>query len=133
MRDVKRIRISLGILQALVALGAIPAGLIIIIKPDGSGLGLDKGLLASTPFNNFLLPGLFLFFVNGLFNVFAAIISFKGSKFCSNLGMITGFILIQWITVQVLFVGLINFLQPLFLIIGIVEFFFGYLLINYHK
>ena len=56
----------LGLLQLVVALGAIPAGLALIIYPDGSAVGMSTTLLSQAPFQDFLIPGLFLLIGNGL-------------------------------------------------------------------
>lgn len=47
----------LGIIQAFVAIGAIPAGYSMIVEPNGSGLGMTTEILAGSPFTNFFIPG----------------------------------------------------------------------------
>lgn len=42
---VKRISIFLGIIQVIIAIGAIPAGLSMIIEPDGTGVGMSTEVL----------------------------------------------------------------------------------------
>jgi len=58
----------LGIIQSIVAIGAIPAGFLLVTQPDGKGLGMAIDFLQNSPFQDFFIPGLFLFIVNGLFN-----------------------------------------------------------------
>jgi ABC-type proline/glycine betaine transport system permease subunit len=62
----RRIEIILGIVMVLVAVGAMPAGLAMILKPDGSILHLTIDIIQGSPFKDFLIPGIFLFGVNGL-------------------------------------------------------------------
>lgn len=50
----------------LQAISAIPSGLSLIIDSSGKGIGLPPDVLENTPFNNFLIPGLFLFVFLGL-------------------------------------------------------------------
>src|SRR5579871_3983840 len=52
---------------------AIFGGLNLICKPDGSTIHLSPTLLNGTPFHNYLLPGLLLFFFNGILSIVALI------------------------------------------------------------
>lgn len=51
---------------ALLALGALPAGWSLITQPDGRGIGLPLEWLDRSPFQNFVIPGLFLFLLFGM-------------------------------------------------------------------
>ena len=53
-------------LIAFQVISAVPAGWALISDPSGSKLGLPKILLNQSPFENFMIPGLFLFFILGL-------------------------------------------------------------------
>lgn len=86
----KKLLIILGIIQAFVAIGAIPAGFSMMIKPDGTGLGMTIDFLHNSPFQNFLIPGLFLFIVNGIFNLVASVLSFMKNKFSGIIGLFLG-------------------------------------------
>jgi hypothetical protein len=57
----KRLIIWLGILQAFIGVGAVPAGILMIINPSGSDMGMTVEMLVNSPFPNFLIPGIFLF------------------------------------------------------------------------
>lgn len=48
------------------AISALPSALLLIIKPSGQLLGKPLSHLEHAPFNNFLIPGLFLFIVLGI-------------------------------------------------------------------
>ena len=128
----------LGIFQSITAVGAIPAGLSMIFQPDGTGIGLSTGILEGSPFNNYIIPGLFLFFVNGLANVFGVVLSFRKSKKADVFGLSLGILLVMWICIQVWITGLIHFLQPTFFVIGVIEIVSSYILrlnriSNHHK
>jgi hypothetical protein len=63
------IRRVLGFTQLFVAIGAIPAGLTMILEPNGFTIGMSTDIFKDTPFNDFLIPGIFLLVVNGLHNL----------------------------------------------------------------
>ncbi len=111
----------LGIIQAFVALGAIPAGLSVIVDPSGSGLGAPLELLQYSPFQSFLIPGLFLFIGNGVLNVIGAWSSFTKKPYAAKLGFWLGLFLIAWIVIQVYFIRSIHYIHLMYLGIGIVE------------
>jgi hypothetical protein len=125
-----RAPLILGIVFVFVALGAIPAGLSMILEPDGSGLKMTTGLLKGSPFKSFLIPGIFLFTVNGILNIAAAILCFMKSRFAGYAGIILGLCLILWIIIQVFSVGLNHFLQPTYFIIGMIEIFLGWKIVS---
>ncbi len=117
----KRAHIILGSIQIFVALGAIPAGLSMILHPDGTQLGMSIEFLQNSPFEDFYIPGLFLFVFNGVFHLTAAILSFFRRKYAGTMGLMLGTILVLWIILQVYFIGLSSFMQPLFFFIGLIE------------
>lgn len=117
----KKPYLQLGLIQLLVAIGAIPAGYLFLIAPDGSKMGMTVDALSGSPFSNFLIPGIFLFTVNGVFNLAAAVLSFKKYKYAPIIGIGLGLALLIWVSVQVYSIGLSHFLQPIYFIIGIIE------------
>jgi hypothetical protein len=111
----------LGITELIVALAALPAGLLFILHPDGSALQMPVTLLEGSPFHDYLIPGLFLFTVNGLCQLGAAILSFRRHRLAGHAGLILGILLMSWIVIQVLIIGLNSFLQYTFFIVGFLE------------
>jgi hypothetical protein len=126
----QQLHIALGIIQAFVALGAIPAGFSMIIQPDGTGLGMTTKFLQDSPFTDFFIPGLFLFTMNGLANLIVSILTFRKNKYSGKLGLILGLLLLGWIAIQVWSTGYISFMQPLFFGIGVLEIVLAYLLLK---
>ena len=122
----KKLYYILGSLQAFTAIGAIPAGIGYLMDTSGQGMGASTELLANSPLNSFLLPGLFLLFVNGLAHLVGAYLSFTRNRFAGHAGLILGIVLTVWIIIQVAWISLSSVLQPLFLLIGLINIFLSW-------
>jgi hypothetical protein len=95
--------------------GALFGGWQLIAHPDGSGLQLTLDWLEHTPFNDYLVPGIILFIVNGLFSTGTLIALILKYRYSAGLVLFQGILLSGWIVVQVL---LIRTVHPLHLIMG---------------
>ena len=126
----KRFYYILGSLQAFTAIGAIPAGLGLLMDTTGQGVGMSTKLLENSPLDSFLLPGLFLLLVNGLAHLAGAWLSFTRSRYAGYTGLVLGVILSLWIIIQVAWISLSSVLQPLFLLIGLVNTYLGWEIIK---
>jgi len=126
----KKLYVTLGSIQVFIALGAIPAGLGYLSDTSGVGMGTSLELLKNSPLTSFLIPALFLLFVHGFGNILGSILSFRKKRIAGKLGLVLGLILSLWIIIQVYWIGLSSFMQPMFLIIGISEALFSYLIIK---
>lgn len=116
----------------VIGIGALPAGYSLIRDPSGRSLGFPPGTLNSPLFSNFLVPGLFLFFVNGAGSVAAALAlllrpqwrplqkvnPFKQEEWTWSLALLMGVIVMAWIVVQLFSVTFTSFLQPLIFALG---------------
>ncbi|MCU0459668.1 MAG: hypothetical protein MUE37_11350 [Bacteroidales bacterium] len=122
----KKYYLILGSLQAVTAIGAIPAGIGYLSDTTGRVMGASPELLANSPLDSFLLPGLFLLIVNGLANLGAAIFSFFRNRYAGHAGLILGVTLALWIVIQIWWISLSSVLQPLFFLIGIVNTWLGW-------
>jgi len=120
----------LGALQAFTGIGAIPAGYLLLKDTTGAGMGMSPDILSNSPLGSFLLPGLFLLLINGFAHLAAAFLSFSGSRYAGYAGVVLGVVLILWIVIQVLWISLSSFLQPLFFVIGLVNTWLGWKIIN---
>ena len=127
---IKRNHIILGSIEAFVAVGAIPAGISMIVFPDGLNIGMSVEILQHSPFRSFMVPGLFLLIVNGLCNLAGAVLTFRRNRYSGLIGLGLGTLLCMWIVVQVYFIGLNSFLQPLYFFIGIAEILISYYLLK---
>lgn len=117
----KKLFYILGSLQSITAFGAIPAGIGYLMDTTGKGMGTSTELLADSPLNSFLLPGLFLLLINGFANLAGAYLSFTRHRYAGYAGLILGILLSLWIVIQVAWISLSSVLQPVFLIIGLIN------------
>lgn len=124
------ISIVTGILQVFIGIGGIPSGLMMIIDPSGNSMGFTLELLKGTPFSSYLVPGIFLFAINGVISLTGGILSFTRFRHAGLLAMGLGIFLIAWIIIQVSLIGLVNWLQPTFFGLGTAELILGVL---FHK
>ena len=127
----KKYHIILGIIQAFTALGAIPAAYGYLSDTSGAGMGTSTELLAKSPFDSFLIPGLFLLVVNGFGNAIGAFLSFRMMALAGKAGIVLGIILCFWIILQVYWIGLGSLLQPFFFIVGIAEAWLGWYILKH--
>jgi len=121
-------------LLLFLGISASCGGLLLIISPSGKLLGgLPLSILDHSPFTNFLIPGIILFFVLGLspclisfallkkpthktaefFNVF------KDMHWAWSFSIYTAFTLIIWIQVETIFIQSVGWLQTFYLLYAI--------------
>jgi hypothetical protein len=107
-------------LHLFVGLGAIGGGLMAILNPEGPG-GMPIDALKNSPFNDFLIPGIILFTVIGLGNIFSAIGILMKSRFQGYISSVFSWALVIWIIVQCIMLNTIVHLHVIFFIIGLIE------------
>lgn len=110
-----------GIIQILVAASAIVSGLMLILYPSGELLQVPLGMLKGSPFSDFLIPGIILFFVNGIGQLIAGIITLRRHPQAALVGVVFGIGLMIWIFVQVNMIGGGHILQYSYFFVGVVE------------
>ena len=109
------------------ALSGIFGGGSLIFDPSGEFLQLPVQLLEFSPFNNFLIPGIILFTVNGLFNLFVGILGVRKNTWFPSLTIACGLLLTAWLTIQIIIIQ--DFYPPAHLpyyLIGITMIFLGF-------
>jgi len=82
--------------------------------------------LSNSPFTNYLIPGLVLLIVIGFGNVLGGAITFLRKKYSGSIAILLGVFLILYMIIEVFFVGLCNYLQPLYFILGVIVLIFGF-------
>jgi hypothetical protein len=71
----------LVILLAILGLGAIYGGSVLIISPSGNLFGMPLSMLDNSPFTNFLIPGIILFSFLGIVPIGVSIALIKKPEF----------------------------------------------------
>jgi hypothetical protein len=122
----KLLAIGLGIFQVFIGVGAIDGGYLLISDPSGANMGFDLELLRSSPFKDYLIPGVLLFSINGLGSILGGLLSIMRYRFSGELAMILGLFLVLWIIFQMLWIGLVSWIQPLYLVFGFIELYLGW-------
>lgn len=112
---------GLGALQLFIGLGGVAGGAALVLDPSGDSQGIPLALLENTPFVDYLIPGLVLFFVIGLGTSLAGVLTIRRNRYAGGLAVVCGVILIVWIVAQVWWIGLLHWLQPAFFALGFVE------------
>jgi hypothetical protein len=102
----------------VVVFTAIPCGLMLVFKPDGSALQMQLTILSSTPFHSYLIPGVVLSIAVGGLNGIALLMCLFKKPFQYRWAMAGGVILVLWILAQLSMISGFHWLQLLYLGIG---------------
>ncbi|MBL0181953.1 MAG: hypothetical protein IPP96_06510 [Chitinophagaceae bacterium] len=113
-------RTLLFILVCFVAITSLVSGILIITHPDGSVMQMSVDLLKTSPFKNFLVPGIVLTVLVGGTNLLAAFFNMKRSANRYNWALAGGVMISGWTVVQMILINTIFWLQFVYLGIGIV-------------
>lgn len=110
-----------GIIQIIVGIGAFYGGALAISDPSGISFGMPAEVLRNGPFNSFLIPGLFLFFVIGLGHLAAFFAERRRLKLHRFISGGAGCILMAWIVIQCYVLQAVHYLHIIFFIVGLIE------------
>ena len=117
---------GLGVLQLFIGLGAVGGGLVLILDPSDSILGIPLEELKRTPFSTYLVPGIVLLVVNGFGSLMGAAASFTRHRNAGKTAMALGVFLAAWIMLQVYWFSGFHWLHALYLGLGLLEFVLGW-------
>lgn len=120
------------VLHLFLGAGGLYGGGMLLLKPDGSLLGMPTEWIEHSPFKDYFLPGFILFTVNGLLPlfVFAGLLLKPGWPWADSLNiyrnrhwawtysLYSGIIVIIWITVQLIMTQYF-WLQPVMIFTGL--------------
>ena len=106
-------------LEVFTALGAIPVGFMLLTDPTGAGVGFPSGWIEATPFGSYLVPGLYLFAMNGVAMLVLAALSIQRHRWAPGLTVALGAGLVIWIAVQVVVMPETSALQAAYGAIGL--------------
>lgn len=117
----------------LLGVGAVFGGLVLIIDPSGGLLKMPMAFLENSPFNNFLIPGIILLVILGVFPLIIsyALITKWDWKVANRLNIFSemhwswayslyiGFALIIWITVEGFIMKQIATIHVVYIFLGL--------------
>lgn len=120
-------------LLILLGVGAVPSGALLILAPDGHLMQMPVSMLEHSPFSNFLIPGVILFTLLGIYPLVVAyslwkrpgwrwpdaINPFKDAHWSWAASLAAGGVLVIWILVEVIMLRAFVFLHALYLAWGI--------------
>ena len=111
MKKLSRANLTAAFLLLLNGVGALYGGWNLIAHPDGSSIQLSMHWLEHTPFQTYLIPGIILFIINGVFSFVALIALFLKWKAYPYLILAQGILLSGWILIQIIMIQTIYFLH----------------------
>ncbi len=114
MKNQTALRAFIITLLLLNGIPALIAGSSLIADPSGRSLKMDVGLLEFTPFQDFLVPGIILFALNGLGSIVTLIFLLRKKKYYPFAVTAQGVILTGWITFQVVMIRDSSWLQLMY-------------------
>jgi len=118
----KSLPATVRLLRALMifqGISGIFGGAVLIINPAGEWLGLPLAWLNGSPFSDYLIPGLILFFILGLFPLAVSYFLRSPWRLPWFAALLTGIALIIWLAVEIIIIGY-QTEPPLQLIYGVV-------------
>jgi hypothetical protein len=129
-------------LLSFLGLGALGGGGALIVSPSGKLLGgLPLSILKTSPFSDFLIPGIILFVLLGLFpsllvyallkkpeNKFAEYFNFfNDMHWAWSFSIYVAFALIIWIQVETIYIQGVSWLQSFYMFFAVALLFVGLL------
>jgi hypothetical protein len=122
----------LSIVLVFLSISALICGAAMMYDPSGKGMQLSLDVLKSSPFNNFFIPGFFLFTCLGVLPLvalyalvttkqpgsFATLNIYSGYRVGWMLSLFSGFGTLIWITTQQHFTQTFHWLQTFYMAVG---------------
>jgi peptidoglycan/LPS O-acetylase OafA/YrhL len=108
---------TLMVLVAFQGISGILGGFGLISDPSGESLQIPLDWLEGSPFDNYLIPGIILFFILGIFPLIVLFGLWKNAVWSWYGALLLGVALIIWIGVEILIIGY-HMQPPLQLIYG---------------
>jgi len=112
-------RSALYVMLALLSVTAFGGGAALILRPDGSLLGMSTAELATSLFHDFRWPGVLLFTLFGAGSALALYGVATHRRWGPRWAMTVGAMQVGWILVQVVMIKDPSVLQAVFLSVGI--------------
>ncbi len=123
------------VLMFFLGIGALISGPMLFAAPDGHLLQWTPKMLEGTPFTNYVIPGIILFLLVGVYQVVVgysllrlpgwqwpnALNPYKRYHWAWSASWAMGIILLIWVIAETALIGLTSFLQPLVAAWGVAE------------
>lgn len=120
------------LLHLILSFTSLIGGAMLVLKPDGSLLGMQTEWLDQSPFKNYLIPGLILFTLNGILPMltfiglllkpkwdFANLFNIYPNRYWAwTYSLYVGIITITWIIMQQMMTNYF-WIQPVIIFIGL--------------
>ena len=133
MMNAKIARDILLSLICFLGLGAVFGGMVLIISPAGKLFGMPLSLLRTSPFNNFLIPGIILFTVLGVVPILTVVALikkpvnrlvekfnlFQDMHWAWTFSIYSAFALIIWIQAEMYFLQAVHWAHSLYMFIAL--------------
>lgn len=133
-------------LLSFLSVSALTGGACLIISPDGKLLKMPLELLNGSVFSSFLIPGIILFVVLGLFPMLPLIGLIKHSEnsflmsfnlfqkmyWAWSFTIYVSTVLIIWLITQIIIIGGFNFIQVLYFVVAFLIIIFALSKENYN-
>jgi hypothetical protein len=120
------------VIHIIVGLGGLVGGYSAITNPM-EPMGAPIEMLKNSPFTDFLIPGLILFFVIGVGNIVSAVLFSRKIIYQGYISSVFSWALVIWIVVQCIMIQDVVFLHVFFFIVGIVQALLSFLLLYEQK
>lgn len=91
------------VLLIFLGLTGLWGGYELMTNPGGTSLKMPLELLEGTPFRDYRIPGMLLFFGNGVLGLVVAALSWKKVRGYPNWIVLQGGILLLWLTAELVF------------------------------
>ena len=107
--------VALVFLGITACIGAVP----LILDPSGKILRMPLSLLEHSPFRSYLIPGLILFFGNGLLSALVLMLALRRTYGYGWWIVLQGCVITGWITTQILMIRMVIWAHYVYLAIGL--------------
>jgi hypothetical protein len=115
----KGTRMTIMVIEGLVGIAAVIAGLLFIVRPDGSLLGMTKITLSATGFSDYLVPGVLLVVLVGGGTLIAAVAVGLRTRNSAEIVLASGALLLLFEGVEQALIGF-SPQQSLIVLLGLV-------------
>jgi hypothetical protein len=115
----------LGSLLTIIAVAGLAGGALLLADPSGRLLAMSASDLGKAPFGDYTIPGAVLLGLFGVLPIPVLLGLWKERRWARELAGMLGAALAIWITVQIVWIGLVTPLQPILWLAGVILLGFG--------